>query len=40
MFGFQQDSPKHKPIPKLIYKMANQIKTLSTETNKELEVKY
>ena len=39
MFRFQQGSPKRKLIPEFIYKMANQIKTLSTETNKELKMK-
>ena len=33
MFGFQQGSPKHKLIPEFIYKMVNQIKALSMETN-------
>jgi len=40
MFGFQQRSPKHKSIPKFIYKMTNQIKALSTETTQELKMKY
>jgi len=40
MFGFQQDSPKSKSISEFIYKMTNQIKTLSTEANKELNMKY
>ena len=40
MFEFQQGSPKHKSIPEFIYKMTNQIKALSMETNKELKMKY
>ena len=33
MFKLQQGSLKRKSIPEFIYKMVNQIKTLSTETN-------
>ena len=40
MFGFQQGSENRKSIPEFIYKMTNQIKILSTETNKELKMKY
>jgi len=40
MFGFQQGSPKCKPIPKFIYKMVNRIKALSMKTNKEHKMKY
>jgi len=40
MFGFQQGSPKCKSILEFIYKMTNQIKALSTKTNKELKMKY
>ena len=37
MFRFQQDSPKHKSILEFIYKMINQIKALSIETNKKTQ---
>jgi len=40
MFEFQQDLPKRKSFPKFIYKMVNQIKALSTKTNKKLKMKY
>jgi len=40
MFEFQQGLPKHKSIPKFIYKIINQIKALSIETNKKLKMKY
>jgi len=40
MFGFPQSSSKHKSILEFIYKMVNQIKALSMETNKELKMKY
>jgi len=40
MVGFQQGLPKRKSISEFIYKMANQIKTLSMETSKELKMKY
>jgi len=39
MFEFQQISPKCKSIPEFIYKMTNQIKILSMETNKKLKMK-
>ena len=37
MFEFQQDLSKCKLIPKFIYKMTNQIKTLSMGTNKKTQ---
>jgi len=37
MFEFQQDLSKCKLIPKFIYKMTNQIKALSTDTNKKTQ---
>jgi len=40
MFRLQQGSPKHKSILEFIYKMTNKIKSLSIETNKDLEMKY
>jgi len=40
MFRFEHDLPKRKSILEFIYKMTNQIKALSIETNKELKMKY
>ena len=40
MFEFQQGLSKCRSISEFIYKMINQIKSLSMKTNKELKMKY